>query len=318
MSQLADAFGEDFADELNKEKAKRAQERNQVSDEELDIIADKVINQGAFDGSEPMFSYTSEKGVTNHVVLMQLPEPSGDKDIWGFVNKLSTGAVTCPLDYMGNWWSCLFNNPDDLEKLNEGDFAIVIGELDQWENDKGEMNDQISPVRGLLTPAEAKKRADGKMDDAGFGGETEEEPEQVDVGEPDEEENEPEPEPEEEEEDDTEDEIEDDSEEDDSDDGGNLFGGSSDEDDSEEEEEDELPEEGIRRGVDKLAAQHEEIWDTAGNEQRINKVANIVAREHEKIDEDSVDISEVEETVEQYIISESEDEEKDDDDEKLF
>lgn len=311
MSQLADAFGEDFEEELQKEKAKRAQERNQVSDEELEIIADKVINQGAFDGSEPMFSYTSEKGVTNHVVLMQLPEPSGDKDIWGFVNKLSTGAVTCPLDYMGNWWSCLFNNPDDLEKLNEGDFAIVIGELDQWENDKGEMNDQISPVRGLLTPNEAKKLADGKLDDEGFGSSEESEPEP-----------EPEPEPEDEPEDTTEQEEdeeteEDDEEEDDSDDGGSLFGSGGGDDDEEDEEED-IPEEGIRREVDKLAAQHEEIWEIAGNEKRINKVANIVSREHEDIDEDDVDISDVEEIVEQYIISETEEEEDDDEDEKLF
>jgi len=302
MDQLSQAFGEDFVEDFQQERAKRAQQRNAVPEEELKMIADKIINQDAFEGGEPMFNYTSETGVTNHVLLMQLPEPSGEKDIWGYVNKLSSGAVTCPMDWMGEWWSCLFNNPDDLQKLESGDFAVIIGKLDKWENDAGEVNDQISPVRGLLTLEEVKSYADGELDDAGFVDDTEPEPE-------------PEPEVEEEPEEDEQEESTEDSDSDDS--SGPLFGGDDDEDDEEDDrgEQTSVPRDRVSTELNKLGAQHEEVWEAVGNEDRLKKLAKIINQELDDYDPD--DPQELVDCIES-LINEHNDDDEEDEEERLF
>ena len=200
MTDLADAFGEDFAEQYQKKKQKRLQERNSVSEEELRNIAEKAAS-GAMGGDEPMFQYQTENGITHDVLLMEVPELNEGTVFSTYMNELESGAVSFPMDYLGEWVSCLFNNPDDVTGMKPGHQYLIVGNLDQYEY-KGEMRDQVSPVRGVISLPEVKEWTVEKIDDAVNDPEPEleapdddfnetDDPEDSDIPEPEEEESEP-------------------------------------------------------------------------------------------------------------------------------
>lgn len=195
MADLEDTFGEDFAEHVQERIQERRAERERISDETKAAIADKAINEEAFKEGDPMFDYTTDEGVTHDVLLMQLAEPR-EGSVWGQARQLDSGAVSVPLDYLGDWVWSIFNNEQMAKKMEEGKWYIVAGNLDTWEPDDGPPQDQLSPVRGVMSLEEAKELADGALEDSGFdesATETEdEEPEEEEVSEP-----EPEEEPEE-------------------------------------------------------------------------------------------------------------------------
>lgn len=289
VDQLEEAFGESFVKEFKQTKAERRQAREELKDRHLNEIADLAVNEGKLEGKEPNFRYETEEGIVNHAFLMQLPEVD---DYWArFINELDSGAVTAPMDYMGEWMSCLFNNPDDLKQFDQGDYGVVIGELSTWEKDNGESEDQISPVRGAMTVDEAKRRADEYLSSTG--------PSVADEDQAD---------------------AEEESEEDDDSSGGLSFGASLDDDEDEEEDDDTRPFEDseVREEVNKLAAQSPEVWEILGDDMKIQKVVQVVCQELD------VDAEEWGEEVYEVVVSrieeeqEEEEDEEDDDEEALF
>lgn len=169
MSDLENTFGEDFAEQVNQRVQEKRAEREKISDETKLAIADKAINEESFkgDGSDPMFEYTSEQGVTHDILLMQLADPR-DGSVWGQVNELDSGAVSVPLDFVGEWIWSIFNDRDMAKKMDEGEWYIVVGNLTQWEPEDGPPQDQLSPVRGVMGLEEAKELASGSLEDQGF------------------------------------------------------------------------------------------------------------------------------------------------------
>jgi hypothetical protein len=305
---LEDTFGESFAEQYEQEKQKRMQERNSVDDETRRAIANKAVEEFRQHPDEPQFTYASEAGVKHDVLLMTLPDLDEGTVFSRFMNQLDSGAVTCPLDYMGEWMSCLFNNEEDLTNMTPGKEYLVIGQLDKWENDQGEMNDQMSPVRGVVSMDEVQKWSSDNIDEEV--NETSSEPDMDDI-------NEPEPEPEEEE------------SSGDDDEGGSFLGDVSE--DEEEEEDDGLPEEDINQEID-LLIEHkgEEMFEIEEGDERLQDVGVYV------IKQDTVDLEEDEEVLEEvmdysldYINNhpenpanqeddEEEEEEEDDAEESLF
>lgn len=162
MTDLEETFGDSFVQEFEQERQRRRQERERASEEAKDAIAEKIVSGEEFTGTDPMLQYTAESGITHDVLLMTLPDPDGG--VWKHMNELDSGAVTLPMDYLGEWMSCLFNDPDEVKEMQSGHEYIIIGNLDQWEDDKGQMRDQVSPVRGVMTLDEVKKRASGQID----------------------------------------------------------------------------------------------------------------------------------------------------------
>lgn len=304
MADLENTFGEEFVEQYNQEIAQRREERLRVSDDIKAEVAHLAINEGKFKDGDPNFSITTEADVTHNVLLMQLPQLEG-KSVFGYASELDTGAVTCPLDYMGDWMSCLFNEPDELKQMEEGEHYIIIGEMDQWENDKGQLQDQISPVRGVLSLEEAKTLADAYLEG--------------DIPDPDGEE----------EEEDTEE----------SDDSGDLFaGGDSDDEDEEEEEDDDGGLGGFLSGEDEddgpdvdyddvaevvevLAEKDEVVWDLEEGDERVDKVVNITINQLELDENDAV-----EDAVREHVLdhiskgseAEEEEDEEEDEEDKMF
>lgn len=187
MADLEDTFGQEFARHVEQKTQERRQEREKIGDESRRAIADLAINQGGFHEGEPTFEYTSENGITHNVLLMKLAEPR-EGSVWQMARKLESGAVSVPLEYLGEWVWSIFNDPEEAKKMEEGEWYIVVGNLGQYEpEDGGPPRDQLTPVRGVISLEEAKSMADSSMEDEGFDESAAEEPE----GTP-----EPEPEPE--------------------------------------------------------------------------------------------------------------------------
>lgn len=160
---LEDAFGESFAQEFEQERTRRVQERNRVSDETKQKIAQKIVEEDALDPKDPVMEYTVDGGVTHDVLLMTFPNPQNEP-IWTYLNELQSGGATIPMDYMGDWMNCLFNDKEMLKGMEPGNEYIIIGNLDQWVPDDGEPRDQVSPVRGVIDLEEIKEYAQGAMD----------------------------------------------------------------------------------------------------------------------------------------------------------
>lgn len=292
MTDLEETFGDSFVQEFDQERQRRRQERERASEEAKDAIAEKIVSGEEFTGTDPMIQYTAESGITHDVLLMTLPDP--ESGIWQHLNELDSGAVTLPMDYLGEWMSCLFNDPDEVKQMQAGHEYVIIGNLDQWEDDKGQMRDQVSPVRGVMTLDEVKKRVSGQIDASE---EEPEEPSGFNEG----------------------DESDDDSEEDEEEDS-SPFGNSTSGEDAEDEEEEEgggVDEDTVLDHLngfpDGKQDQIIELEDDAGE---LDDVATYIMKE-EGYEEY---VEEVAENIKEVIISwksEDEEEEEDDDDEGL-
>lgn len=281
MTDLSETFGEDFAEQYESERKRRQQEREKVGDETLAKIAQKAVNTDQFSGDNPKFQFKSESGITHDVLLMTLPDLD-DGNIFTYTNDLDSGAVTCPLDYMGEWMSCLFNDKDMLTRMEPGSQYLVVGNLSQWEADDGEMRDQMSPVRGVVSIEEIKKYvSDGIQQEVNEEEEDEEEPDMEGINE-----NPPEMDEtsafstnmdeeveEEDEEDDTDEEEEDNTP--------SFSLGDDNEEEDEEEEDDEIVNESdVHVIVEELADYKEEVKEIEGPEdERIVDVAKYVIAE---------------------------------------
>lgn len=163
MTDLEDTFGEEFAQNLNQKIAKRRERRYRVDDEMKDLIAHMAVNEEAFHGGEPHFTVSDEEGITHDVLLMDVPDPQS-KSFFSMIRQLDSGAVTAPLNYLGEFMSTLWNDPDLVKELEPGQNYVVVGELDQWESDSGEVNDQLQPVRGAMNLEELQQRAQNYLD----------------------------------------------------------------------------------------------------------------------------------------------------------
>lgn len=306
--ELEETFGSDFVEQFEEEVNARRRERERITDEQKAEIAHDAVNNAKFKDGNPTFDYKTENGITHDVLLMMLPDPDGEP-IWNRVNKLDSGAVTCPLDYMGQWWSCLFNNPEDLERMEPGDYYIVVGEQTVWEAESGQEYEQVSPVRGVISLDEARDLAAQYLDD------------DTSINEPGSEDEATDDEPEEDENDDT-----------------PAFGGSSDDDGDEDEEEDDSPgflsgdDDGdedddeddepfvsysdVANEVEELADKDDAVWEVSEGDERLNKLIKIIAKRLGVEPETQDDVDDIKQAALDRIQEESDDD--DDDDDSLF
>lgn len=179
--------------------------------------------------------------------------------------------------------SCLFNDPDELKRMDEGEHYIIIGNLDQWENDQGQMQDQVSPVRGVLSLEEAKELADAYVE----GEVNDSVPTEEDMT------------------GDSEDESsEDESDESDDDDDGldGFLSG----DDEEEDDEPDVDYDEVSGVVETLAKKDEVVWDLEEGDERVGKVVQITQKQ--------LEIEGAEDKIEELVLKRIEEENEDDDD----
>ena len=291
MDELIDAYGEEFVSGLKSTISEKQAEREQVSDRAKAGIANKAINEQAFGSGDPMFQYTDEEtGITHDVLLMETPDPDS-KTFYSMMRELDSGAVTAPLLYLGQFYSCLFNDPDLPKSLEPGHWYIIIGELTQWTDDQDKTHDQVSPVRGVMTNQEAKELAEKGMEDADI---NEPEPEPADeVNEPEEMASDPEESP---------------------------FM-TSDDNEDEEEEEDEFPvsQEEIDSLVERFAEQHGDVvWDLEEGDDNFEDLVEAIAANHEDLDRNNQD--HLEQTAPMVLdrIEREGDDDEDDEEESMF
>lgn len=300
--KLADVFGEEFAGQYEETVQQRRRQREKVEDDVKKQIAHEAINENQMhETDEPRFSFTTDEGITHDVILATLPDPDS-KPIWSHMKELETGAVTIPLDYLGQWMSCLFNDPEDLKDMEPGEMYVLIGKMDTWQPEDGEPRDQMSPVRGVMDLETINEYAREMMD--GVGGLSEEPPEE-----------------DEDEEEDTSSGFsggssEDEEEDEDDDDGGSIFGGGDDE-----EEEDDTPEvekAEVQNIIEQTAENHPEIWEAVGNDKREKKVAQLVASKLGHDDADSDLMEDIHGLAVEVINEHNEDDDEDDEEDALF
>lgn len=318
MDEL-NSFGEGFADKVSSTVQERRKERESISKQSRVTICDLAMNQGKISSGgdevtedDLQFTHTSENGIEHNVLLMQVPDLE-DGSVWDYVNKLDSGAVTMPLDFLGDWMSCLFNDPEEAKKLDEGDWGLVVGNLDTWTNDKGETQDQMSPVRGVIPVSEAKELANEAMDSDGFSDEEEEEDDNP-FGSSDGS-------------DDEKDTTEDTSDEeggDSSDEGGEtIFGGGDDDEEEEESEDDDdlgFNYDDVASVVEGLADNEPEVWEAHPSETPDDDWQNFLIVVCERVGDDTnyYDDDDACAKVEKWAVEriEEEREDEDDDDEK--
>lgn len=166
-NDLEDVFGEEFANQYEQEVQKRRERRNKIDEEQKKQISHLAVNEGKLDSSEPQFEYQDDRGITHNVLLMTFPDR---EDIWGYMNELDSGAVSIPFDYMGDWKSCLFNESvkSELKRLNPGDTVVMVGNLDEYEDDEGNKRENVSPARGFITMEELDEWSTEAMESEGF------------------------------------------------------------------------------------------------------------------------------------------------------
>lgn len=167
MSDLEDAFGSDFVQRFKQERQKRRAERQRIEDDEMKKIAALAVNGGKMDAKNPMFTYTSDTGVTHDVMLVTVPDPD-NRSYWSLKTDGNEGSVSLPLDYLGEWIWSWFNDRDLAKKLEPGEDFLVAGRLDDFERDDGTVQDTLSPVRGLAPIAQVKQWADRALEEDGF------------------------------------------------------------------------------------------------------------------------------------------------------
>lgn len=258
MGQLEDTFGEEFADHVQQRTQERRAERERLSEDTKRRIAHLVINEGKFGEGDPMFSYTSEEGVQHDVLLMELADPASGS-VWSQVNELESGAVSVPLEYLGQWIWSIFNDPSMAKQMEEDEYYIVAGRLSEWERDDGTTQDQFSPVRGIIGLEEAKELAAEALEEEGFT-----HPEVDDISEPEEEQ-----EPEEEE-------------------TGGLFGGRepSDEEEEEEDEDETIPAtySEVANVVEELGEEEPEVWEVTAEHSELDTLLLVVCDRLDGVD----------------------------------
>lgn len=319
MTNLEDVFGQEFAQKYEQTIQQRREQREHVDDQTKLRIVNEAVNGGALvNGEEPHFKFTTDEGVTHDVLLMKLPNPE-QKPIHSYLRELDSGAVTMPMSYLGEWMSCLFNDPKDAQKLNPGEEYIVIGRITQWTPDDGEPRDQVSPVRGVITLPEAQELAKKALEAAGISRPSSDDSEEAMDEAMDEmgpnfsssEGEQEEPEQQEGTQEDQEPEQEDSGE--------SIF--------SEEEEEesvDDTPDvsyEDVKQSVHALAEDHPEVWEVQEPGQRLAKLTNVIMNQM-GLDADDNDLAQevgqhVLDTVGEYH-SDDEEEEDDDEEDALF
>lgn len=174
--ELEDVFGEDFAKGIRERTAERRQERNRVTEEQMKKICSMAINDNKFDPSEgdPTFSFTTENGITHQVLLMQVPDPQNG-EVWEHLSEPWEGAARLPLEYLGEWYWSTFPEKKDVANLAQGDWIVVVGEIEENEGDDGQVYRNVYPVRGVATLSEAKEYAEQALEEGGFGAPDEEE-----------------------------------------------------------------------------------------------------------------------------------------------
>jgi hypothetical protein len=314
MSDLQDAFGEEFAQRYRAEKQKRQERRNSVDEETVGAICARAINENEFDEGNPRFEFTDDEGITHTVMLMQFPDMENDT-VYTYARELSTGAVSIPFDYMGEWVSCLFNEgKEKVADFVEGRHYILVGQHGTYETNNGEEREQLQPVRGIVDLDEAKELANRYMSDEGFGGEDEEDNDDPfsDAGDSGSEDSTSETEPPEPDSEPADDDpfgaSEDD--EDDESDAEDIFGGG-----EEEEEEDTYPVDEIQDTIDKLAQKDDRVWEVEDGDSRHQKLTKVVQK---RVD-DADDMKRTADEVISYIESQrGDDEEEEDEEDALF
>lgn len=333
MTDLEETFGEDFAQHVQKKTAERREERNRVTEEQLAEICSLAINEQKFDDGDPMFQYTTENGITHDAILMQVPDPD-NSEVWDYMEEPWEGAVSLPLEYLGEWYSSTFFNKEDLKKINEqdgasqGSWLIAVGSMEDREADDGKTYTNVD-VRGVATLNEAQKYASADLADE-FGTD-ESEPEESDddsAADPGDFATDDDSEGGDEAESDSEDVDDSDEEEDNSD--SSSSGGLNDllDDDDDEEEDDEeektVDYDEVAHTVEELAEKQDDdeepqIMNLTPEDDKFGRLSEIVAKQ---CDYDDVDA--VAEVVGDVIVGQPEDdeEEEEDDDEddtgKLF
>jgi len=316
MTGLEDTFGPEFAEQVEERIQERRAERQKVGDDVKRKVAHLAVNEDRFKDGDPIFSYTSESGMTHDVMLVKLADPN-EGTVWNQVRELDSGAVSAPLDYLGEWIWSIFNEKEMLKEMDEGEWYIAIGNLSQWEDDDGESHDQLSPVRGVLSLEQAKEFADSAMADDGFdesavsesSGEIEtatesKEDESHSFGSSDGE--------------------EDDEEEEDEDDSGGsgMFGGSSDESEEEEEDDDDkfVSQSDVDTVVEQVAEDEPDMWNPDEVQSEKETVMVVVG---DNLEVDWNEDEEVAEDMWEKIIDRvergpEEEEEEDDEEDNLF
>jgi len=293
MTSLEDTFGEEFAQNFEQEIERRRRQRQEVSDEVKDDIATHILQSDSWSPEEPMEQYTTESGVTHDILLMEVPDmQDSGKSIWNYRNELDSGGVTLPLDYMGEWMSCLFNDGDSVRELTAGEQYLIIGQLDQWEDDSGDMNDQVSPVRGVMTLEELNNRAQEKI--SGSVNETSDGPDTDGINEVED------PEPEE-------------AEEDKEDSNGSGFASMSGDEDGDADEFDGVDYETVTEHIEQIAEHKEEVWELEYGDDELHDVAVHIMNEegYEEYDEDVGE--KIQQDANEYIQDQTEEEGEDDD-----
>lgn len=291
MSKLEETFGETFAQEYKQTEQQRRQELEKVSPETKRKVAEALVASDDFSGSDPHMTFESDSGVTHDVLLMTLPEVE-DGTIFQYRNELSTGAVSIPMDYIGSdgWMSVLFNDKEMVKGMTEGQQYVIIGNLDQWEKDDGEMEDQVSPARGVLTLEEVEEYAQSEASQEV----NEEEPSSFNETEAEEEETETE-----------------DGEEDDED---SSFSTSFGDDEEEEDEGIGAPSDDTIHGIiDELAEQKPEVAElTADDGEELEEVATYIMQQEGYDEYDDEVAQSIIDTVLDYVTEDEEEEEDDD------
>lgn len=160
-NQLENVFGEEFASQVRERTAERRQERNRLTEEQMMQVCSMAINENKFDPDEgdPMFSFVSDNGMTHSILLMQVPDPQGG-EVWEHLEEPWEGAARLPLEYLGEWYWCTFPDKQDVAKLNQGDYVIIAGSIEENEGDDGQVYKNVYPVRGCVTLSEAKEMAE--------------------------------------------------------------------------------------------------------------------------------------------------------------
>lgn len=319
MTGLEDVFGESFAEQFQEEREQRINSRNQVDDQTMAGIAYKILEEDALDPTEPQFTYTDDNSVTHDVLLMTVPDPD-DKPVWTYMNELKTGAVSLPLDYMGEWMSVLFNDKDMVGDISQGDEVIIVGNLDQWMPDgSDEPEDQVSPARGVMLldelPEHAQNYEQGEMEQINETSTTEETTEDTTTDESEDSGGSPFSSG-------SSDDTEDEEDGDDSSSSSSFSGFDS---DDEEEDDDgyDIDEESVRETVDTLAEKKEEVLELEEGDDRLQDVAMFYIDNHmnpEKYDRPELKeiVAEISDIVVEYLEEKREDEEEDEEEGSIF
>jgi len=305
--ELTEVFGEDLAKNVQSKIAERREERNSVTDEQLQEICALAINENRFKDGDPQFTYTTENNVNHNVLLMQVPDPNNGT-VWEYLDEPWDGAASLPLDYLGEWMNVTFPDKNKLADadLDPESWFILIGEINTYDAQDGTEKESLL-AREIVSIFDAREIAEQALEGEGFTKSEDEDPVQEQEPEP------PEPDP------DTEEKESDGSDDEEESDSGGGLGGLLD--DGEDEDEEEEPEadidyDEVEGVVNVLADKDEQVWEVDvhdPDDERSDKLTQIVAKE---IDED--DTEAVRDVVAEVIESETEDDDDDDMTDSLF